>query len=354
MWRVWDRRGAQGVAKAGAIWQDGNKEQDRAVGFPAMLRPFLAVVAGLAAVIYAALPAGADDVSPHMVRVQDIDPSHLITVQVDPVEQAKYMAEGWTSSAPVKPTVLPPVDGNAQQAAAHPGGGATGTDAIVRFAPHKTSLPRYDWYWNIVPVGLYDGVGRFQTALAALGEGPGGATIAAPRMQAMQDLASTWGTEIMKDTVGTQVSPALVLAVMAVESGGDASALSPVGAQGLMQLIPDTAKRFGVSDPMDGAQSIRGRFPISTRLMGRFDRDPVMVLAAYNAGAGAVSAPFGRAALSRDAGLRAEGSRCLEGRAGPVPDPARAGQRPLRVPGAFGAEVIRAADPVRRPAFILP
>jgi len=257
-----------------------------------MLRMFPAAVASV--LVCAALPAAADDVAPHVVSVKNIDPNHLITVQIDPAEQAAYMAEhGWTSTSTTKPTVLPKVDGNAQQAALRAASNATGSDVVVRFAPNKEGLPSYDWYWKLVPAGMSDGVGRFQTALDALGQGPGGASVAAPRLQAMQDLASSWGTDILKDTVGTEVSPALVLAVMAVESGGDASALSPVGAQGLMQLIPDTAKRFGVSDPMDGAQSIKGAVSYLDVLMHRFNRDPVLVLAAYNAGAGAVSGHAG-------------------------------------------------------------
>jgi len=263
-----------------------------------MLRSIPAAVASamVCGLICGASPARADDVTPHVVSVANIDPNHLITVQIDPVAQAKYLAEhGWTATgtAAVKPTVLPTVDGNAQQAALHQDGGATGSDAIVRFAPHKTALPVYDWYWKLVPAGLYGGSGRFQTALAALDQGPAGASIDAPRLQSMQDLASTWGRDILKDTVGTEVSPALVLSVMAVESGGDATALSPVGAQGLMQLIPATATRFGVGDPMDGAQSIHGAVAYLDLLMHEFNQDPVMVLAAYNAGAGAVSAHSG-------------------------------------------------------------
>jgi hypothetical protein len=60
-----------------------------------------------------------------------------------------------------------------------------------------------------------------------------------------------------------------------------------------MQLIPDTAKRFGVTDPMDPAQSIRGGVAYLDWLMGNFNRDPIMVIAAYNAGEGAVSSSQG-------------------------------------------------------------
>jgi len=108
-------------------------------------------------------------------------------------------------------------------------------------------------------------------------------------LQAMQTLASSYGTEILKYTVGTRVSPALVLAMISVESGGNPTAQSSAGAQGLMQLIPDTAKRFGVSDATDPGQSIKGGVAYLDWLMGNFNRDPIMVIAAYNAGEGAVS-----------------------------------------------------------------
>ena len=122
---------------------------------------------------------------------------------------------------------------------------------------------------------------------------PRGASVPGPRLQALQQIADTYGTEILKATIGTQVSPALVLAVMSAESGGQADALSPKGAQGLMQLIPATAARFGVSDASDPAQNIKGGVAYLDWLMGEFDRDPLMVIAAYNAGEGAVTANGG-------------------------------------------------------------
>ncbi len=237
--------------------------------------PALALVLGLAAL----LPAAADTFTFKTVKVQDITPGKRITVQIDPVEQARALAVlpridpgGRTA------TELPPVDGNA------------GAALLPPVAPGST---RYGWFWDTVPAGLYDGQDRFPLALQTLARGPGGSTVDTPRLQTLQGIAATWGTEILRATVGTRVSPALVLAVMAVESGGDAAAQSAAGAQGLMQLIPDTARRFGVSDPFDGAQSIRGGVAYLDWLMGSFNRDPIMVIAAYNAGEGAVTAAAG-------------------------------------------------------------
>lgn len=89
------------------------------------------------------------------------------------------------------------------------------------------------------------------------------------------------------------MSPALVLAVMAVESAGQPDAESIAGAQGLMQLIPATAERFGVNDSFDPSQNIAGGVAYLDWLMDEFDRDPVLVLAAYNAGEGAIRSADG-------------------------------------------------------------
>ena len=85
----------------------------------------------------------------------------------------------------------------------------------------------------------------------------------------------------MKATIGTQVSPALVLAVISAESGGQVDALSAKGAQGLMQLVPATAERFGVSDSTDPVQNIKGGVAYLDWLMTKFDRDPLMVISSY-------------------------------------------------------------------------
>ncbi|WP_370804694.1 lytic transglycosylase domain-containing protein [Actibacterium lipolyticum] len=155
-------------------------------------------------------------------------------------------------------------------------------------APAKTSAT-YDWYWTTVSPAITDsGPGRLEPAVAALKKGPGGASVPAPRMQAMQAIAQAHGTEILKATIGTQVSPALVLAVIGVESSGRTQAVSVKGATGLMQLMPATAERFGVVDRTNPIQNIKGGVAYLDWLMTEFDRDPVLVLASYNAGENAV------------------------------------------------------------------
>jgi Transglycosylase SLT domain len=196
-------------------------------------------------------------------------PGKRITVQIDPAEQARLLA------------ALPVVQPRPEAAAVGP------------VAPAAPAGAKYDWFWEVVPTQVDQASGRFPLAMASLSQGPGGASVTAPRMQHMQEIAQTYGTEILKATIGTQVSPALVLAVIGIESAGKPDAVSSAGAQGLMQLIPATASRFGVVDSSDPAQNIKGGVAYLDWLMTNFDRDPVMVIAAYNAGEGAVAANAG-------------------------------------------------------------
>jgi soluble lytic murein transglycosylase-like protein len=90
-----------------------------------------------------------------------------------------------------------------------------------------------------------------------------------------------------------RLEPALVLAFIATESNYDPFAVSPKSAQGLMQLIPDTAARFNVRNPMDPAQNIRGGMAYLRWLMAFFEGDVALVAAAYNAGERAVERYLG-------------------------------------------------------------
>lgn len=81
---------------------------------------------------------------------------------------------------------------------------------------------------------------------------------------------------------------ALLHAVISVESRYDPNAVSRRGASGLMQLMPATAKRFGVIDAFDPEQNLRGGARYLRYLLNMFDRDVTLALAAYHAGEGAV------------------------------------------------------------------
>src|SRR5690606_25785500 len=86
----------------------------------------------------------------------------------------------------------------------------------------------------------------------------------------------------------TGVEDAWLRAVAHAESGFDAEAISPKGAQGVMQLMPETAAEYGVADPFDAAQSIRAGARHLRNLLRRYRDDHTLALAAYNAGIGAV------------------------------------------------------------------
>ena len=159
---------------------------------------------------------------------------------------------------------------------------ATASGAIVPLAPGQ-----YDWFWERVsPAVDKSGPGRLEVAMTTLATAS--TRVPAPRMQQMQEIARANGIDILRSTIGTQVSPALVLAVISVESAGRSDAVSGAGAQGLMQLMPDTAARFGVKDSFAAPQNIAGGVKYLDWLMGEFDRDPILVLAGYNAGEGTV------------------------------------------------------------------
>lgn len=186
-----------------------------------------------------------------------------ITVQIDPVEQAALLAV----PKPAQPDV--------------------GASPDTPDAGGPAPLGRYAWFWDKISPGIEaSGPGRLDQAMATLA----GATskVTGPRLQHMQGIARNNGIDILRSTVGTSVSPALVLAVIAVESAGKADAVSGAGAQGLMQLMPATAARFGVVDSFETTQNISGGVKYLDWLMQEFGGDPMLVLAGYNAGEGSV------------------------------------------------------------------
>lgn len=161
---------------------------------------------------------------------------------------------------------------------------ATPEKADTPAAPPRTDST-YAWFWDKVSPTMADsGPVRLDQAMQVVKSG----TVASPRLQALQDIAREQGVSILRSTIGTNVSPALVLAVIAVESAGRADAVSGAGAQGLMQLMPATAERFGVKDSLAPAENIAGGVKYLDWLMGEFGNDPILVLAGYNAGEGAV------------------------------------------------------------------
>lgn len=215
------------------------------------------------AVAETAAPAPYPDVAFKRIGVPKSGTSKRITVQIREGEQPY-------ARAPEKSDV--PAEPNAE-------------------LPIVTEPSEYAWYWSQVSPVLGDTASRFGTAITGLDKGP--SPVPAPRLEDMHRLASTYGVDILTATVGTHVSPALVLAVIGVESSGRSDAVSHAGAQGLMQLMPATAERFGVADATVPAENIRGGVKYLDWLLGEFGGDPVLALAGYNAGENAVKSHDG-------------------------------------------------------------
>jgi soluble lytic murein transglycosylase-like protein len=97
-----------------------------------------------------------------------------------------------------------------------------------------------------------------------------------------------YNNEVMLAASATEIEPALIHAVMAVESKHIAKACSKKGAYGLMQLMPATARRFHVNDKNDPKQNIMAGSKYLRELLTMFNGDIKLSLAAYNAGPAAV------------------------------------------------------------------
>lgn len=197
-------------------------------------------------------------VTPKRIGVPSSNGSKRITVQIRPQDIARQKAPETPVAAPLSKTAEPPAD-------------------------------LQEWFWSRVPHDTVNASSaRFAAALKAL-EAEEAGKLSKPTFQQVTDLANAYGTDLLIHSIGTKVSPALALAVLAVESSGKPDAISSAGAQGLMQLIPDTAARFGVKDAMDPSENIRGGIDYLDWLLTHFNGDLALALAGYNAGENAVS-----------------------------------------------------------------
>lgn len=161
-------------------------------------------------------------------------------------------------------------------------------EALAPLPAAPDAPSEYDWYWEEVPPHRgVEPATRYVMAIDAIRKDA--RRIATPRLDTLQGIVANYGTDILAATIGTKVSPALVLSVIAIESAGQPQAVSHAGAQGLMQLMPATAERFGVTDSQNPKQNIKGGVTYLDWLLTEFDNDVVLALAGYNAGEGAVA-----------------------------------------------------------------
>lgn len=207
-----------------------------------------------------------------------------ITVQIDPEEQARQLEIARQERLAREARRAGREDVVALESGDEAALAALSAPPEAETAP---ALSGFEWFWETVPYNKSaPGPTRAALALSAL---EGKSDLPEPRLQALQDIANHHGADILRFTVGTDVSPALVLALISVESSGKTDAESHAGAQGLMQLIPATAARFGVTDSTIPSENIKGGVAYLSWLLEHFDGDPILALAGYNAGEGAVS-----------------------------------------------------------------
>ncbi|HYL01205.1 MAG TPA: lytic transglycosylase domain-containing protein [Steroidobacteraceae bacterium] len=153
----------------------------------------------------------------------------------------------------------------------------------------QTQVARADIYSFVDEAGVthFSNVptdGRYRLLLAAPpapAPAPSGDTHWLARSRAFDPYIETAARE-------TQVQPQLVRAIIVVESAFNPKAVSRRGAVGLMQLLPETARRYGASNAFDPKQNISAGTRYLRDLIARYGNNLELVLAAYNAGADAV------------------------------------------------------------------
>jgi len=157
--------------------------------------------------------------------------------------------------------------------------GYTDQDGVL----HLTNVPDDDRY-HVVARGspapaAAPGALAVAAAKSVTSPGPAAGLAAQPRPfdALVRETAAQYG-----------VDAALVHAVIWVESGYNPRAVSQRGAAGLMQLMPETARRYGVADLFDPVANVRGGVRYLTDLLKMFNNDVRLALAAYNAGEAAV------------------------------------------------------------------
>ncbi|MBK0398739.1 lytic transglycosylase domain-containing protein [Limibaculum sp. M0105] len=144
----------------------------------------------------------------------------------------------------------------------------------------------FSWFWEKVPAGINEG-SRYR-ALEVVSAAYPGKKDRGRAENRVRIVLERWRPEIEAAAREARISEALIAAVVVVESGGNPHAVSPAGAMGLGQLMPGTARRYGVKDPFDPKANLMGSARYLSDLVDMFRNDIVLALAAYNAGEHAV------------------------------------------------------------------
>lgn len=147
----------------------------------------------------------------------------------------------------------------------------------------------YDFFWKAVPSERdYAAAARLTLAIATLQAAEADGRPILGNTDRLEEIIAEFGEQLDRAGRRNSVSAAFLAAVILVESAGRVQAKSPKNAQGLMQLIPATAQRFGVSNVFDPEQNIGGGAAYLDLLLDLFGQDPLLALAGYNAGENAV------------------------------------------------------------------
>lgn len=160
---------------------------------------------------------------------------------------------------------------------------------LVAVAILAAPAPRADaasWFWAEVPAKIKEGSRAGALGVVRAQRAKGRRLFGSKN--AVQGVLRRWRTEIRAGAQRSRIPEALLAAIILAESGGNPKAVSPAGAQGLAQLMPGTAARFGVRDSFSPAQNLRGASAYLSFLLRRFRGDLVLAIAAYNAGENAV------------------------------------------------------------------
>src|SRR5215472_5896826 len=146
------------------------------------------------------------------------------------------------------------------------------------------TFPLANENWHIEPAGLrtgqYQGGGNVRT--------PGVDTTSDTNEGQGSTIGGPYGDYIREYAAKYNLSPNILYSQMMKESNGNRLAVSPAGAVGLSQLMPDTAKQFGVTDRTDPSQSLQAQAQYMAQLAGRYGGSIPLALAAYNWGPGNV------------------------------------------------------------------